>query len=78
MNVATISAAEELLRKIEYEKNASSDDDTESQMSKHLRSVCSEGESSYGSSFNQGYYFMTHVRHFYYCVQLYNFSLLID
>nr|CAB3266841.1 protein broad-minded-like [Phallusia mammillata] len=39
--------------------SASSDDDTESYFSRQLKSMCSEGELSYGSSFNQGIFFMT-------------------
>ena len=56
-----MSAINVLLQSLEEEQSASSDEDTESQLSKKMLSVFSEGESSFGSSFNQGMFFMSQV-----------------
>uniref|UniRef100_H2ZAY6 Protein broad-minded n=1 Tax=Ciona savignyi TaxID=51511 RepID=H2ZAY6_CIOSA len=57
---STISAASTMLRSLDEEHNSmSSDEDAESQLSKRMKSVFSEGASTYGSSFNQGMFFMS-------------------
>ena len=56
------SAVSTLLKSVEEEQNSTlSDEDTESQISKRMKSVFSEGASSFGSSFNQGMFFMSQV-----------------
>ena len=64
LRAATSSAINTLLQSLEEEHHgASSDEDTESQLSKKMLSVFSEGESSFGSSFNQGMFFMSQVNY---------------
>nr|XP_018668106.1 protein broad-minded-like [Ciona intestinalis] len=57
---STSSAANTLLRSLDEEHNSmGSDEEVESQLSKRMRSVFSEGASTCGSSFNQGMFFMS-------------------
>ncbi|XP_076824206.1 protein broad-minded-like [Clavelina lepadiformis] len=60
LHAVTSSAVSTLLKSLEEEQNSTlSDEDTESQISKRMKSVFSEGASSFGSSFNQGMFFMS-------------------
>lgn len=59
---ATSSAINVLLQNLDEDHNsASSDDETESQLSKRMLSVFSEGGLSFGSSYNQGMFFISQV-----------------